>query len=696
MAKKALSLEEATVTGCIKVALAMRGSGILARLRHCLWRFFQERLVRRMGHAGAEAETHRHMVMDTFLSQKTPKAIPFRTALTELLNGHWQQPVPEHWCYGCCHSRAETLEKIKQTLIKGFLGRAVRIFPRSNWLGAEETLSAVGMLVAVHNIGYSAFAACFGWGPLTSAARVEHCQAPLTDTTGLGQDFLDPDVAEPADGIHDDLEQPTEAAAGPGEGVMLPFDPAASDQKPFEGDASAEWRRQVAQARAAAKKFLVDPCSPQKLIICRRVIHPQAMMIKDLLHVASPKWEREQLVRHGSGQERDHRMLRAFHCSSTRPFLHDISSMWEADWGRMPHATVSACHLAFRMLARAAATCHRLLVRRHRHFPFRLFHLLEEHDEGFPDEVWAQPRCLFDGWTKRFLSKFRCAQDLTSDAARLRLRSILELAHTDTVSTERHHAGNLQRAKKQVTHATTVDDLAAWQALRSGVPEFYRPSKPGSRKSASAASAQQGATGPKRRAMGPWRAFVSEQTRQGVSRGRNKWAREELKSLRAAYLALPAKEKERLSEVARLQTASRNLGCKRPHTAAERKARRRGADDLDRVRKANNPAEGGGVLSLPTSLEERCKTLRQQHLEVQRADLGVSLTIPSASRHFWHILDDFVESRICFWLMHSASLSPQMGVSFSQGLKDPVIQCQSYVLMGPCRAGTPRDCASVK
>ena len=87
----------------------------------------------------------------------------FRTSINALLNGDWRTlGQVEHYCNGCCASREVTLRRCYTHLVKGFTGRAIKIFPRTNWCGADETLDSIGIFVVAHNLFWMTFAVAFG------------------------------------------------------------------------------------------------------------------------------------------------------------------------------------------------------------------------------------------------------------------------------------------------------------------------------------------------------------------------------------------------------------------------------------------------------------------------------------------------------------------------------------------------------
>lgn len=643
IAKKSLGLDEPTITGCIKVAMSVRGSGTMTKLRRCMTRFLLDFTERRAGHAGIDAQRRRELMLNTFLTSQSPGERSLRVGLVELLNGDWSSPVPVHYCNGCCTSVEEMQQKLRKHVVGGLLRRCVKIFPRNNWCGSDETLDQVGVMVAAHNLLYSAMAYCFKW-PLLPGLRCEGDRPGVAAAVVAAQPQGmaaqdDDDVVLGDDQL--DVDEPGGASAGAAEHGIVPFEAVLPDFQAAVPDATELFRRQIAAARVAAKAFLLKESTPQKLFAARRQLEPQSALMKQMLVMSAPKWERRQLVCLAQTGHRKHRMLLALNCALTKPFMDRVQRLLLDEWGMVPKPTIEFCSEAFRMVARSGAVCFSLLITRHRKYPFRLFHLLEPHDPEFAEEVWDERPCLLDPWSRRFLSSCSSSADLSSDVVLLRLQALVEMSHIDTVSVEREHAGNLRRAKARDTRAQTVEDLAAWMTVRTSLPEMFSAPRPP--RQTSSASARRSSASGSARAIGPWRAFVSERTSQNVARGRVQWTREELKALKAEYVQLTPDQKHHFIELGHAMSLARAVGSNREKAQArgakEKQARQVRGQLLAEAQGIGQPSGGDVLVSRAAdSLDMRRAAERADALARVRQELcdmpGVHFADSRRGAHF--------------------------------------------------------------
>ena len=151
----------------IRVALCLQGSGHMALLRTHLARVIQEKLViHRFGDSGPQASEYREKVASTFLSSPRPHVQGFRKVLLMLLNGDWRKTgILEHYCNSSSRPVDDVgfKELCVKYLVKGFLGREIKLLPRNNWYGIHSSLDGLGILLCVHGLLWMAFASAFGY-----------------------------------------------------------------------------------------------------------------------------------------------------------------------------------------------------------------------------------------------------------------------------------------------------------------------------------------------------------------------------------------------------------------------------------------------------------------------------------------------------------------------------------------------------
>lgn len=387
-------------------------------------------------------------------------------------------------------------------------------------------------------------------------------------------------------------------------------------------DDAQQQRDELASLRRAAATFLASPSTPQKLLVARTTLEPQAKLMRNLLKMSAPSWERKQLLDQARLGSRLYRALEAHRCTLTAPFLQEVCDLLTKDWGDVPEATVGSACEAFRMLGKAGATCFKLMVQRHVQCPYKTFALLFDETGSLAEELLDLPTCMQDPWTRRLL-KDKTVDDLKTPSFRAHLEVLLCMVHVDTVSTERAHACNLRKAKFQhQSWAMSLEDLAAYRTIQSATGEFYiRPPVP--TKAQRREIAKKSGSKVQRR-ISPWQAFVSQQTKCPLARGRQRWSRSELRALAEQYRRLGPDDQRRLADLANAMSLERALGAKRPRARQDRRDRQERAQALRPV--------GGVEMALAPIAEEPCRPLRATRSRGE----GGAATGPSPHSSLWY------------------------------------------------------------
>ena len=290
-------------------------------------------------------------------------------------------------------------------------------------------------------------------------------------------------------------------------------------------------------------------------------------------------------------------------------FLQDIIDLMRKDWGPLPLPTTRSCLHAFRILARFGSCGYKLLIRRRRNFPYRTFDLLKaDVQQATAEELASTASCMLDPWTERFLDSCRATEEgltpeestsrlattLQSEDVQARLLAVASAAHVDTVSTERTHATNARRARGQHSALPmSLDDLAAWQVLRSAGSEFATRAAGKRAKTAKRHSdaAKQSTARPRGcRTINPWQGFISERTSSATARPTTKQAG--MVQLSKEYIAMTPEGRKRAAEVGE---AFSILGKRKRQTWTERRHRAQAAGHARLLANATRHTAAGGA-----------------------------------------------------------------------------------------------------
>jgi hypothetical protein len=323
------------------------------------------------------------------------------------------------------------------------------------------------------------------------------------------------------------------------------------DHATVSGDIEKQ-RQENRTLKENARTFLIEESSLSRIIMSRRVVQPQMLMMKQYLQQSGPKWDIMQMHSLSNTGSREYRIVRAATNTHEKQFFERLWAIFNSTWGAMPGKTVRANCQVFRMAARSGATCYELLVKRHSVYPYKLFRLLV--DEELVEEIISDSKrpCCLDHWSKSFLDVYGSdATKLLSDESRQELLHMALVTPTDTAGIERRHASNRRRATSR-PHASPmhVSELAAWQMVSCAGPAF-RPNL----KSDSAArkqTSEQGNGGAQKRKhshrWGPWRTAVALETSAAWARGSVRFGNS-MSEVAERYREKTAAEKEDLADV---------------------------------------------------------------------------------------------------------------------------------------------------
>ena len=433
----------------------------------------------------------------------------------EFFNGTWSSPcVLEHRCtgVGCCRSAAFAAEKAKAILSRFLSHHKPVIFSRSNWVEWPRCLGFYAIMSTMHGFGADCIRRAF---PVAAAAQ----DADIHD-------------AWASDGGNVD--------AGPGAQEREGLDP--------EVEAMAAVRAEKLRSLKTATA-LMRPGLFEDVLLLKVTLHPEHMMMQELLGQTSRAWEMAQLGQEIRGQARQLRVVDMQAGRHTSLFL---QSTWRNFrdrllWKRFPQ-TESFRSKLLRLTMRPAATFHQLLVQRLRHCPYLLFSILGARDDrerhAIASACLQTPFCLRDEFSLRFMQKYDSEESLVSLEARQILQLMAKKIQLTTYSSERGHSRNLRRAKsKPMTHRPQVSQLAL---AHSGcaAPITYSPGEEQacSKKRGRPAQTLLEKPGPKKPG-GSWRAFLH------CNLGGQRMTAKNVSSLAQSYQTLSEAERQRYNQI---------------------------------------------------------------------------------------------------------------------------------------------------
>ena len=105
------------------------------------------------------------------------------------------------WSSTSARSRRHCLQKLKQ-VSKGLFGHQIKVFPRSNWCGADKTLDDIGLPTHLHGLMFFVFAIAEGFMTIEDL-RTSDVGLPQPDSDDDGNEGADFQDFCPEDGLRD-------------------------------------------------------------------------------------------------------------------------------------------------------------------------------------------------------------------------------------------------------------------------------------------------------------------------------------------------------------------------------------------------------------------------------------------------------------------------------------------------------------
>ena len=497
--EKTFSMMDDFISKLINTSLSLQSSVHLFRraLRDSIF----ERSALRRGVPDVEAVARRRTILQWLLPGSDRQSKRQAVTVDALANGDWSRADRVEHYVGEFHvaEEEECLRKFARKRASVLLPHAPRTYPRSRWNGALPSVADIAIMVCCHGL--------FG-----DAYRRWCKQLDKGDTAPHAAEAGDPIVPIPPplaveDGRPDELEAPDQDSA---EHNAAP----SADGGP---DASS-WRQRVAKARVFGMSF-VNASPEGHLLMMAFVLNPLQALRNRQFELAGRRWDRQQELRvaraAAAGRpaigSRDYRVLISATCTTEKKFFNELLALMAPTdcWRTLPNAsqTVTMRSLAFRLLSRAGAVVHELLVVPQRGFPWRLFELLR--DPGLAVNMSTTPICQLDRFSYDFVREF---PELGASHVVPILHSLAVEFASDTGEIETLHASIRRRllAATHNTHAELFSVLGSeWIALqaKSSAPRghvFY---------TAPRETVMKRAARERRGGGGGYRAYVSDQVR---------------------------------------------------------------------------------------------------------------------------------------------------------------------------------------
>lgn len=535
------------VGGMVSVSLSMRSCGSLRELRQCLQTIFQESLVLKVGEP--RGQKHRQAIYNLFLPVTSDSCTQVgqhassssvsnyaisnerrRLILDYYLNGEIDQEEIVHFS-SLPKDRETVLSEIQQILIPALLPAACPVLNRSKWLGCERSFEWIGILLSHHNLLHRLMKAWKG------NAKVEAKPSDISEGPILGPQWSSwANFARPADsagsgsvpvldgdGVHKGQDQDLDESNYHYFGLDADDDEFTADifesQDLATGD--IDW---ASLNKANMQKALAWlETNPAYILVTMSLAwSPILKLMRDTIYLGSEEWEKQQVAKTDSSEDRSYRVLELALGNHYNRFFQGIARLFHEDSPALPPRARS-CHmrnLMFRLLSRSGSAVHQLLAAGIKGSPYALFLSLW----GILTPVQGLSPCELDELSKFFIERFP-GEDLLSDEAQKMLSMAASLIDVDIAGIEVRHASlrRVNMMKSTQTWNMTLQDLSAdyvarqMVILRETISKLSGQQPPTTKRRQGRPKKVVSYKNPKKRKRvtgaslgGPWRAFLHE------------------------------------------------------------------------------------------------------------------------------------------------------------------------------------------
>ena len=149
--KRVFHLVDPDVSGMINLALCLRGGRQMANLREALKRTLQANIKFIAGPISAAGTKFKHFVLDTLLGSSL-EAARNKTLLLRGCPGDWRNEDSFEYVLRAGETPDIALAMLETVLAPFLCRRAFWIYPRSRWVGADQSLLDIGLWLSIHNV----------------------------------------------------------------------------------------------------------------------------------------------------------------------------------------------------------------------------------------------------------------------------------------------------------------------------------------------------------------------------------------------------------------------------------------------------------------------------------------------------------------------------------------------------------------
>lgn len=402
--ERALAPVDKEVSGAIHIAKALRTGSAMSRFRDCLRDEIDSRLVVLHGTPPRAAVEYKKKVLRLFVANGA-KVATRRALLALWPNGEWRNAAVEFYVRpGGLESDADRsviLERLSDGLVVALASSQPLVYNRSKWTGADLAIDGLAVFECVHRLLSTTFARfCASYAAGARADCLLQLGQSLRHYTANGLNELADHNAGADDGVlcataaclPDDNTLPTSVGASSTEG----------------GPSAPDWVMINAKDRSAGMAFLQRRPLGQ-LVLIRLVMEPLRQYLTKQFSRASEEAQVLEKAKLASAVKAGHeyfpklRVLEVAQGGDDVHFMEVLRWLFEDKelWSLIPPPdhTVSMRALAFRCASRMGCGFAKLLLSRHKRFPFAVFRLLAEPELAADFRQLSD--CVLDPWTKK-------------------------------------------------------------------------------------------------------------------------------------------------------------------------------------------------------------------------------------------------------------------------------------------------------
>jgi len=285
-----------------------------------------------------------------------------------------------------------------------------------------------------------------------------------------------------------------------------------------EKGSASYWAERNEAARGDTWKWLRNPFYMGFLVLGAIAMRPQVSLMQKVVHHGSEAWEHEQMQTMINGGERSWRLLDVHEGRLTEHFYTDCYDLLQDPkrWAALPHKCRTYMHrsMAYALVSRSVGAIWFFVDMASAGYPHKLFRLLKRDGSTFTTdlaEIYNDPDCLLDEFTRRFRAIYNTKEKLGSAQCQAVLASIALLMYICVSRIECRHAAIrrllLSRGSTWLRDLSNVS--ADWVSMRCRLIELVGKSL--QMRDRPALEVQETAQNRGWSHAGPWRAFVHKE-----------------------------------------------------------------------------------------------------------------------------------------------------------------------------------------